>query len=78
MNCEFIDRWHNLTIVHEKVKVEFYLDGVRYIHETVNDVYYLGLDPYIYIGGGKNFVQTLGRFIVALLTRFKSWSQHQL
>ncbi|XP_048758506.1 axotactin-like isoform X3 [Ostrea edulis] len=54
------DRWHNLTIVHEKVKVEFYLDGVRYIHETVNDVYYLGLDPYIYIGGGKNFVQTLG------------------
>nr|XP_022313523.1 contactin-associated protein-like 5 isoform X4 [Crassostrea virginica] len=54
------DGWHNLTIVHERVKVEFYLDGVRYVHETVNDMYYLGLDPIIYIGGGKKFVQTLG------------------
>ncbi|XP_061182173.1 axotactin-like isoform X3 [Saccostrea echinata] len=54
------NRWHNLTIVHEKVKVEFYLDGTPYIHETVNDMYYLGLDPHIYIGGGESFVQTLG------------------
>nr|XP_034312115.1 contactin-associated protein-like 5 isoform X6 [Crassostrea gigas] len=54
------DGWHNLTIVHEKVKVEFYLDGKRFVRETFNDLYYLGLDPFIYIGGGKNFVQTLG------------------
>lgn len=61
INSELFYRWHNLTIVHEKVKVEFYLDGKRFVRETFNDLYYLGLDPFIYIGGGKNFVQTLGK-----------------
>lgn len=61
INSELFYRWHNLTIVHEKVKVEFYLDGKRFVRETFNDLYYLGLDPFIYIGGGENFVQALGK-----------------
>lgn len=53
---ELFYRWYNLIIVYEKVKVEFYLDGKRFVYVIINDLYYLGLDLFIYIGGGKNFV----------------------
>ncbi|XP_021379816.1 contactin-associated protein-like 2 isoform X2 [Mizuhopecten yessoensis] len=53
-------RWHNLTIVHSPVEVNFLLDGESHRHSLDPQNFHLSFDPQIYFGGGDNFVTTQG------------------
>lgn len=54
------ERWHNLTIVHSPVEVDFQLDGTSHKHSLDPQNFHLSFDPQIYFGGGDNFVTTQG------------------
>ena len=54
-------RWHNLTIMHDNRTVFVYLDGEESKEDIIGNIYHLGLDPRVFIGGGKNFVITRGK-----------------
>ncbi|XP_070194668.1 axotactin-like isoform X2 [Littorina saxatilis] len=54
------NRWHNLTIVHNKRNIDVHLDGDVTSRTVKNSDYFLSLDPLAYIGGGDNFVVTRG------------------
>ncbi|KAJ8305373.1 hypothetical protein KUTeg_015918 [Tegillarca granosa] len=53
-------RWHNLTIIHNKMEVIFELDGQTRTRRVTSQHHYLTLNPKIYFGGGDNLVTTLG------------------
>ncbi|XP_033739181.1 uncharacterized protein LOC117326534 [Pecten maximus] len=53
-------RWHNLTIVHSPVEVNFLLDGMSHRHSLDPKNFHISFDPQIYFGGGDNFVTTQG------------------
>lgn len=45
------NKWHNVTVIHVRNQVFLTLDGKEYRLNIAGPLYYMHLEPYIYVGG---------------------------